>query len=206
MKHRRKGFVKRAPPIHIFFMERLSSMLYPGGSQQQYRYDTVGNPVGYTTRAKLRLTEAGWRALQTNLGDVLRAAAPSAPSGPQPLPADTFWAPIHSAIKTVNVHAQDGKYNADTLATFEQAATQLDAYQAKTAPERAMKKPTLPRWPMRAPRSRPRRPRPSTSNSSMSRSRLHAPRGASASKRGSAKWSTRRSRRHAATPLPIASR
>jgi len=26
-------------------------MLYPGGSQEQYRYDTVGNPVGYTTRA-----------------------------------------------------------------------------------------------------------------------------------------------------------
>ena len=32
-------------------MERLTAMLYPGGSQEQYRYDTVGNPVGYTTRA-----------------------------------------------------------------------------------------------------------------------------------------------------------
>ena len=26
-------------------------MLYPGGSREQYRYDAVGNPVGYTTRA-----------------------------------------------------------------------------------------------------------------------------------------------------------
>ena len=30
-------------------MERLTAMLYPGGSQEQYRYDTVGNPVGYTS-------------------------------------------------------------------------------------------------------------------------------------------------------------
>lgn len=92
------------------------------------------------TRAKLRLTEAGWRALQANVGDVLRNAAPSAASGPQPLPADTYWPAIWSALKTVNVHAQDGKYNAKTLETFEQAAAQLDAFQAKTAPEKEMKK------------------------------------------------------------------
>jgi len=38
-------------PIHIFLMDRLTAMLYPGGSREQYRYDAVGNPVGYTTRA-----------------------------------------------------------------------------------------------------------------------------------------------------------
>jgi YD repeat-containing protein len=32
-------------------MERLTAMLYAGGSRERYRYDTVGNPVGYTTRA-----------------------------------------------------------------------------------------------------------------------------------------------------------
>jgi uncharacterized protein RhaS with RHS repeats len=42
---------KRVPPIHKFFIERFTAMLYPGGSREQYRYDAVGNPVGYTTRA-----------------------------------------------------------------------------------------------------------------------------------------------------------
>ena len=32
-------------------MDRLTAMLYPGGSREQYRYDAVGHPLGYTTRA-----------------------------------------------------------------------------------------------------------------------------------------------------------
>ena len=39
------------PHIHIFFMNRLTAMLYPGGSREQYRCDAVGHPLGYTTRA-----------------------------------------------------------------------------------------------------------------------------------------------------------
>jgi YD repeat-containing protein len=31
-------------------MDRLTAMLYPGGSREQYRCDAVGHPLGYTTR------------------------------------------------------------------------------------------------------------------------------------------------------------
>lgn len=91
------------------------------------------------TRAKLRLTEAGWRAVQANLGDVLSQAAPSSYSGPAPLPVDVFWPSIEKALKTVNTHATDGKYNAETIKTFKATAAALTAFQAKTAPEKAMK-------------------------------------------------------------------
>ena len=34
------------PHIHIFFLKRLTAMLYPGGSREQYRCDAVGHPLG----------------------------------------------------------------------------------------------------------------------------------------------------------------
>ena len=92
-----------------------------------------------TTRAKLRFTEAGFAAIRDKIGPVLQAATPSASSGPQPLGTDAFWQPIYGALKTVNHHASDGAYNADTIAKFTQAEAALAAFQAKTADEKAMK-------------------------------------------------------------------
>jgi hypothetical protein len=42
------------PHIHIFFMNRLTAMPYPGGSREQYRYDAICNPVGYDPRRTSR--------------------------------------------------------------------------------------------------------------------------------------------------------
>jgi YD repeat-containing protein len=50
-------------------MDRLTAMLYPGGSREQYRYDAVGNPVGYTTRAgqiRTSVFDNRNREIQTN--------------------------------------------------------------------------------------------------------------------------------------------
>ena len=47
-------------------------MLYPGGSREQYRYDAVGNPVGYTTRAgqiRTSVFDNRNREIQTNWSD-----------------------------------------------------------------------------------------------------------------------------------------
>ena len=60
------------PPIHIFFTDRLTAMLYPGGSREQYRYDAVGNPVGYRTRAgqvRTSVFDNRNREIQTNWSD-----------------------------------------------------------------------------------------------------------------------------------------
>jgi RHS repeat-associated protein len=53
-------------------MERLTAMLYPGGSREQYRYDAVGHPVGYTTRAgqiRTSVFDNRNREIQTNWSD-----------------------------------------------------------------------------------------------------------------------------------------
>jgi RHS repeat-associated protein len=53
-------------------MERLTAMLYPGGSREQYRYDAVGNAVGYTTRAgqiRTSVFDNRNREIQTNWSD-----------------------------------------------------------------------------------------------------------------------------------------
>jgi YD repeat-containing protein len=53
-------------------MDRLTAMLYPGGSREQYRYDAVGNPVGYTTRAgqiRTSVFDNRNREIQTNWSD-----------------------------------------------------------------------------------------------------------------------------------------
>lgn len=42
-------------------------------------------------------------------------------------PQDTFFAAFESAAKTVSTHAADGKYNASTLASFEEALKKLNA-------------------------------------------------------------------------------
>lgn len=98
--------------------------------------DASGQPV---TRAKLRLTEAGWAAIKNTLGAQLANARPASITGPQPLAADVFWPQLLGAIKTVNVHASDGNYNAGTMAAFEQAATALAKFSPKTPAEKAMK-------------------------------------------------------------------
>jgi len=53
-------------------MERLTAMLYPGGSHEQYRYDAAGNPVGYRTRAgqvRTSVFDNRNREIQTNWSD-----------------------------------------------------------------------------------------------------------------------------------------
>jgi Phage Mu protein F like protein len=91
------------------------------------------------TRAKLRFSDAGFAAIRDKIGPVLQAATPSASSGPQPLISDAFWQPIYGALKTVNHHAGDGAYNADTIAKFTKAESALAAFKPKTPDETAMK-------------------------------------------------------------------
>lgn len=98
--------------------------------------DASGNPV---TRAKLRFTAEGHRAIESAIGDQLRNARPIPGRGPQPVGADSFWPALHAALKTVNHHAGDGKYNPTTMATFEAKAKELEAFKPKTPEEKAMK-------------------------------------------------------------------
>lgn len=69
------------------------------------------------TRAKLKMTEAG----SAKIMDRLRASLPTSISAPP----DPYWSTIEKALKTVNAHAQDGKYNAGTLAELAAKKTAL---------------------------------------------------------------------------------
>jgi len=73
------------------------------------------------TRAKLKLTEAGSAKIMARL----RASLPA----PTSAPADDFWPVIVSAAKTINKHAQDGAYNAATLANLAATKKKLLALQ-----------------------------------------------------------------------------
>lgn len=84
------------------------------------------------TRAKLRITPAGWSAIEARIGGQLAAAAPVKPSGPRPLPQDIFWSPLEMVLKTVNHHAGgNGKYNPVTMKAFADFKKILLSYPAK---------------------------------------------------------------------------
>jgi SPP1 gp7 family putative phage head morphogenesis protein len=94
----------------------------------------------YLTRAKLRLTEAGYSALQAKIGAVLAAAKPAPATGPAPLPTDKFWPTLKVTLGNVNYHATDGAYSSVKVAQFETMAQDLAKWKPKTADEKAMKK------------------------------------------------------------------
>jgi YD repeat-containing protein len=63
---------KKSSTHSQIFIKRFTAMLYPGGLREHYRYDAVGNPVCYTTRAgqiRSSVFDSRNREIQTNWSD-----------------------------------------------------------------------------------------------------------------------------------------
>jgi SPP1 gp7 family putative phage head morphogenesis protein len=88
--------------------------------------DERGNPV---TRAKLKLTHKGSDAIVATLGDDLRRVRPVS-NARRTVPGDVFWSDLLPAVKHVNAHVADGKFNPAKLAALDDLLPKLDAFAA----------------------------------------------------------------------------
>lgn len=89
--------------------------------------DEAGNPI---TAAKVKLTERGAEKVMAAIQESIPKKSKVAVA--KPLPEDSFWHRIETALKTINHHAGNGQYNVAKVQAMKAAKAELEALATPT--------------------------------------------------------------------------